>query len=652
MHTVCSRKCAKPSTVAVLLVLVSVPLMLCAVLSGDESAGASESAKHRSAFAVAFHPDGSTLAVSDPTSGTLSLVDVEEAKVVREVALRGQPSDVIWAPGGERIFVAERGAGTVAEVDPEEGKVLRRLKVGLRPVGLALAQKAGFLLATNFESDSLSVVALSDGKEKARIALERAPMFLTVSPDESLAVVANSLPAGAASNPRMSAVLGIVDLEKMECVRNVALPPGSANLRGVAISPDGRWAYTVHTVGRTQVPTTQLDRGWVNTNALSVVDLKKREHLATLLLDHPMEGAADPWGLALSADGRTLWTSLAGIHRVARVELATLHEFLEGRLPDSHRLAQTASYSPGTESIWLRIKKDLEEREELVNDLAALYAADLIERIKLEGRGPRGVALSPDGGTLAAAMYFSGSVDLLDTEKGKVKGSVALGPMPEKDLARRGEEIFHDATFCFQHWMSCATCHSEARMDAMNWDLLNDGIGNPKNTRSLLLSFKTPPAMSLGVRGSMEEAVKAGFIHIQFHQPEESTLEAVSEYLRSLEPQPSPHLLPDGSLSEAAERGEKIFHSKEAHCDRCHPGPLYTDLQRYNVGTQGELDRNSDFDTPTLIELYRTAPYLHDGSAATLEDLLVDRNRDDRHGKTSHLSPEEIGDLIQFLLSL
>jgi hypothetical protein len=64
------------------------------------------------------------------------------------------------------------------------------------------------------------------------------------------------------------------------------------------------------------------------------------------------------------------------------------------------------------------------------------------------------------------------------------------------------------------------------------------------------------------------------------------------------------------------------------------------------------MDQSDLFDTPSLIELWRTAPYLHDGGAADLRELLIDRNPKNRHGRTSHLSSQEIDDLIEYLLSL
>jgi cytochrome c peroxidase len=76
-------------------------------------------------------------------------------------------------------------------------------------------------------------------------------------------------------------------------------------------------------------------------------------------------------------------------------------------------------------------------------------------------------------------------------------------------------------------------------------------------------------------------------------------------------------------------------------------------LHSYDVGTRSQLDGPTDtFDTPTLIELWRTAPYLHDGSVSNLRDLLTFANPNDRHGRISHLTADQILDLCEYLLSL
>jgi len=616
------------------------------------AARAAERPTYRSPQDVAFSPDGRTLAVSDRTAGRLVLADPAAKKVLREVPLEGEPTGLVWAPDGKKVYVAERGAGTVAEVDPAGGKVLRRLKVGLRPMGLALAARKGLLIACNTVTDDVSIVDLASGGERARVRLLHQPFYAAVTPDESVVLVGNLLPRGDASDPQTAACVSLIDLASLKCVAHLKLPGGSTGLKGLAVAPDGRWAYAVHTVGRTTLPTTQLERGWVNTNAISVIDLKGRAVVASLLLDRLSEGAADPWGIVLSKDGKTAWITLSGVHQVARVDLEGLHLLLEGK-PLPAGKGGPGGYIP---DIWKEIQKDPKRREDLVNDLAALYGAGLLKRTPVGAKGPRGLALSPDGKTLAVASYFAGTVVLVDPATGKVGASVAVGNQPAPDAVRLGEQHFHDATMCFQHWLSCATCHPEsARADGMNWDLLNDGLGNPKNARSLVLSWKTPPAMSRGVRESMEVAVAAGFHHIQFHQATDEEIAHVAAYLRSLEPEPSPYLGPDGSLTEAAKRGKALFEGK-AGCARCHPAPLFTDLQAYAVGTSYELDRDEPFegkfDTPSLHELYRTAPYLHSGKAVTLKDVLTTFNKEGKHGHTKGLSPQEIDDLVAYLLSL
>jgi cytochrome c peroxidase len=128
--------------------------------------------------------------------------------------------------------------------------------------------------------------------------------------------------------------------------------------------------------------------------------------------------------------------------------------------------------------------------------------------------------------------------------------------------------------------------------------------------------------------------------------------DALDEYLQSLKPIPSPRLV-KGKLSAAAQRGKKLFASDAVGCADCHKGALYTDQKLHDVGTVGKFDQSTNrFDTPSLIEVWRSGPYLHDGRAATLRDVLSPFNPDNRHGHTGHLNPEQQEDLVEFLLSL
>ncbi|MCP5110011.1 MAG: cell surface protein, partial [bacterium] len=206
-------------------------------------------------------------------------------------------------------------------------------------------------------------------------------------------------------------------------------------------------------------------------------------------------------------------------------------------------------------------------------------------------------------------------------------------------------------------WQSCSSCHPDARVDGLNWNLLNDGIGNPKNTRSMLFTHRMPPVTWTGVRPSTEHAIRNGLRHIQFTEPDEDIANAIGAYLRSLTPVPGPR-----TDEPAIERGRKLFFSASVGCVACHPPPLYTDNKLHDTGTHGPLDFTTghnrervpqrEFKTPTLIEVWRTAPYLHDGRSATIKEVITEGNHRDRRGKTSHLSKDQVADLVHFIRSL
>jgi cytochrome c peroxidase len=167
----------------------------------------------------------------------------------------------------------------------------------------------------------------------------------------------------------------------------------------------------------------------------------------------------------------------------------------------------------------------------------------------------------------------------------------------------------------------------------------------------MLLAHRTPPSMSRGVRATAEAAVRSGLAHILFADQPEADAAAIDEYLRSLEPVPSPHLA-GGGLSPAAQRGKRLFESDEVGCAKCHPPPLYTDLLEHDVRTQSSYDHHARFDTPTLVECWRTAPYLHDGRYRTIKELIVEGRHGATRGNVDDLSDRQVEDLAEFVLSL
>lgn len=583
---------------------------------------------YRSPIAVAADPAGTTLYVAQADAGSVAVFDIASAAVAREVSVPAPVTGLALAPDGRLYVTCGGAAGAVAVVEAATGAVERTIPTGHTPTGAALHPNGSTLYVCNRFNNMIGVVDLAAGRQTAQIVVAREPIAAAVTPDGQWLIVANHLPAGPSDGDYTAAAISIIDTARAVEDARIALPNGSTSLRGLCLSPDGKFAYATHILGRYHLPTTQLERGWMNTNALSVIDVANKKLVNTALLDSVDLGAANPWGVACTADGKYLCVAHAGTHEISVIDLPALHTKLD-RVAAGERVSEV-SRTP----------------EDVPNDLA--FLVDLRRRLKLPGNGPRGIVLV---GTKAyATEYFTDSLGVVDIvpDARPTAVSLPLGPAQEMTVARKGEMFFHDAALCFQHWQSCASCHPDARVDGLNWDLMNDGLGNPKNTRNMVLAHLTPPAMSLGVRDTAETAVRAGIRYIQFAvRPEEDAV-AIDTYLKSLEPAASPHSM-DATSRAAAERGAAVF--DRAGCAACHNGPYYTDQQPYDVGTAKGLDEGKPIDTPTLVEVWRTAPYLHDGRAATIMDMLTTFNPNDRHGVTSNLTRQELADLEAFVLA-
>jgi YVTN family beta-propeller protein len=581
-----------------------------------------------SPVSVACSPDAKTLYFSAHTSLELLIADAATGKVTKSIALKERPGDLLMAPDGARLYAAIAApAGQILAIDTVKQEIVATVPVGYEPTGLALSRDGKRLYACNRFDNTISVIDVATFKETGRTAVPREPVSAVVTADDKWLLVAHHLPLGAATGDYVGAAVSTVDLTTGKLASTISLPNGTTGVRGICLSPDGAFAYVTHILAHYQLPTTQLERGWMNTNALSIIKVADRTLLNTVLLDDVDLGAANPWAVACTGDGKYICVTHAGTHELSVIDRKALHERLD-QVASGKKVATSSSSA------------------DVPLDLA--FLVNVRRRVQLGSLGPR--AMSIQGQQVFIPGYFSDSYSVVDLSKDVP--SVQNYPLVEtKPLSqvRRGELLFNDATACFQKWQSCASCHPDTRSDGLNWDLLNDGIGNPKNSRSMVLAHKTPPVMSLAARDKAETAVRAGFKHIQFALRTDEDLNDVDEYLKSVLPMPSPFLV-NGRMNESAVRGKKVF--EKAECISCHNPPYYTTLGAYNLGYGTGQDAEKPFDTPTLIECWRTGPYLYDGRAATLEEAFSHWNADDKHGKTSKLTPDEVKDLLEYIRSL
>jgi YVTN family beta-propeller protein len=550
--------------------------------------------------AIAVTKDAKQLYLGCAAANRIELFDLARNQVIREIRTSSPVSGLALAPDGVHLYVTSGGVkGT-----------LRVLASAAIPTGYGTASPVlspdgrRAYVCNRFDND-VAVIDLAARKTARRIPVAREPVSSALTADGKLLFVANALPAGRADRAPVAAEISLIDTAALAVVAHIPLPNGSTGLRQIRISPDGRVAAVTHLLSRYFVPATQVDRGWIQTNAVSLIDVSGRKLLATVLLDEIDRGAANPWAVEWTSDGKYLCVTHAGTHELSVLDAAALR----AKIPSAKR--------------------------DPADDFSFLLG--MRRRIPLSGKGPRAMALN--GHHAWIASYFSDAVESVDLDSGAV--TCLRAPRPHAT----GESLFNDGNLSFQGWLSCASCHGpEARVDGLNWDLLNDGLGDPINTKSLLLAHRTPPAMSHAVRENAEAAVRAGLEFILFAQRPESEAAAIDEYLKSLKPLASPHLV-NGKLTPAARRGKRLFFDAKVGCASCHPAGLLTSLKPYDVGA-GPLD------TPTLVEIWRTAPYLHDGSAPALRDVLTTANPSDRHGRTSQLSRAQIDDLLAYLESL
>ena len=600
---------------------------------------------YRSPLSVAVSPDGKTLYVSDRTAGCVTVLDAASGKKIRDVAVGGEPNGLCLSADGKTLYVARRKANSIALIDTAKATVTGHIPVGPWPVAVALAEKSNRLYSCNRGNHTVSVVDLAAGKEIKQIAVVRDPAFAVVTGDESRLVVANFMPAGAGTDPDPASEVSILDTKAMRQTARVKLPRGSTMARGTWVSPDGKWAYVVHLLGLFDLPVTQVEQGWVHTTALSIIDLTTSARLATVLLDSLTRGAADPWAVVGSRDGKKLWISHRGVHEVSALDIGRIHELLEGKIPAALAKIKDAQ----RENIWVRIKKDKRQIAELERDLTALHISNTLDHKPSGGKGPTGMALGPDEKKLYVANYYGASVGVLDTTGGKLLATISVGDQPGLDAARRGEIYFHDATHCYQQWHSCASCHLDgARIDALPWDFMRDGIDNGKDVISLVYMHHTPPHNRRATRPDPWICMETGVLGSHMMPPAKSEVDDLLAYVKSLRPEPNPNL---PTFAAAAGRGKVLFEGK-ANCARCHPAPWFTDNKSYNVGITSDSDPDGRYDTPSLIEAYRTAPYYHDGRAATMKEALTRHDPKGLHGKLKDLTPKEIEDLIAYVLSL
>jgi DNA-binding beta-propeller fold protein YncE len=550
-------------------------------------------------------------------------VDLKAGKVLREIPVGRGPYDVVLA--GVKLFVTCELDDHLACVDVAREGVTKKIAVGQAPRGVAALPDGSRVFVLCHDEQTLRCIDMTGNKSQS-LALTGWPDRLLLHRDvEAPYLLALSSQPG-------EALVYLVRVEPTPRVLAVNRLPGVTNARGLA-SKQGSASFVVvaHQKPRTRIPTTQLAQGWVFTNAISTfspwgIDTEKGKPAPAKVLDDPTASFSDPSDVVLSADHRLAFVACAGVDTVlaVRTDKAVVANY-------SRELAE------GDDGNVLR-----HGREDLAGSRHYVSA-----RLPVQAN-PRRLALSGDGRILVVSNHLGDSLTVIDAQRLRVLKHISLGG-PAPDAARRGEILFHSARLTFQRQMSCASCHPDGGADGLNWDLTRDGVGNFLNTRSLLGVADTAPYGWHSTSPDLADRVTGTLRHLHRHEPQGSEVADFVAYLQTLRPPRSLPLRP----AEAAmrQRGAEHFAGK-AGCASCHRPPTFQDGKTHDVGTGTSQDVQQRFDTPSLRGVARTAPFLHDGRAAALEEIFTKYNTGQRHGAAHRLTEVEVRELVAYLWSL
>ncbi len=561
------------------------------VFDTGNNAKLAEIAVGKSPRAVAIAPDGRVW-VTSKAAGTLSIINpanLQTAPTTVNLPFASQPFGLAFAPDGSAGYVVLEATGKLLKLNPTSGAVIATVDVGANPRHLAVTADSGKVLVSRFITPPLS------GENTAVVQQTGGGQVVVIN---AATMVAAQVPV-------------VLQYSDTQDTNNTG--SGFPNyLAMAAISPDGLSAW---------VPSKQdnLKRGTLRNGA-----------------------------------NLNFENSVRAISSKIDLNTATFSENLAQRIDhDNASLASAATFDQSGNYLFVALETS---REIAIIDA---YGRTVLPRVQV-GRAPDGLAISADGQKLYVNNFMDRTVSVVDLNKllsggdqnAPVTATLQSGSAATEKLAAnvlKGKQLFYDAKdprLSADAYLSCATCHNDGGHDGRVWDFTGFGEGL-RTTIDLrgrggldqgflhwtanfdeVQDFEGQIRNFAGGTGLMS-AVDFAATQAPLGAPKAGKsvdLDAMAAYVSSLKTfATSPFRNPDDTLTAAASAGKVLFGT--GGCAQCHGGAQFTDSSNGLLHDVGTLKASSGkrlnatltgLDTPTLRDVWNTAPYLHDGSAATL----------------------------------
>ena len=554
------------------------------------------------------------------------------------------PSALAWNHDG-RLLVALRDARELTTIDPKTWTVVATRTLPFRPSSLLSIGGTTEVLVGGMDGELIAIAG--DKIKTLRERRGRGPLQVVAIDAERLAVASPWSRSVELIDRRTSKSLQLIPIgfspgrlikasEKRlfvldafgSRIARVDLATGAVrsrvidgvNLHAAALSGDGRELLVGHMSQYRAMPvtTTNIDWGFVISSGLSAVRLSEFEGpddtegkvvaRRKITLDGTAHGAADPSAMAVSCDGTIVMITISGAHQLLKNDRtlgSTSTGDSEGLLPLGHN--------------------------------------QKLETLEV-GQSPVDLVLDPNSEFAVTADAMSDTLTVVRVADLEVVKTIALAsPENRPNALQRGEAAFNDGRLAHDRWMTCATCHPRGHTNGLNFDTLGDGAyGAAKNTQSLLGLGTTAPYSWIGQFARLTDQVDHSFkTSLRGPAPEGTIVDDLAAYLASVNSPPP--LRP--SDDPAAVRGAKVFENRK--CDSCHKHQNFTSDGIKNVGLDDGPGGHKAFNPPSLRGTAWSAPYFHDGRAATLDDVL-----DVHPNPGRELSPADRDDLKAYLESL
>ncbi|HEX5220648.1 MAG TPA: YncE family protein [Verrucomicrobiae bacterium] len=579
--------------------------------------------------------------VVNEVSDSVSVVSVPNRLVVDTLYVKDEPADVVFADG--KAFVSASRNNRVSVFDVTSRVLLTNIALfGENPRSLAVNTNGTKVFVAFALSGNRTTIIPASSNAPPQITNGTPPMKPGLPPPPQVGLIVDaSDPAWTNSVVRYRmpdndvAEIDVATLSVSRYFTNV----GTVNF-AVAVQPNSGHLYVANTDARNLTHFEPALNGFFVTNRISRVDitngvrthfdLNPGYHPTNFTLLNRTNALAQPTAIAFGPSGGNFYLAAFGSDRVARVNAVS------GNVVSRIELCPTA---PGS-------------------------ASDPRNK-----RGPRGIALKP-GVALYVLNRISGTISIINPSADTLVREIPIGSHdPTPPAIRQGRGFLYDAKLSGNGTVSCASCHIDAEMDMLAWDL-GDPQGNLETTRTVIPQLGlTNNSVFHPMKGPMTTQTLRGLSTLEpFHWRGDRTnfthfngafasllggsalsvadMNAYRDFINTIRFEPNPNQNLDRTLPTSFAGANPragftnfVFDNYVGtpqlgiSCNACHALP--TGSARFIVAAAA-LQESQDFKVPHLRNIYQKTSFnrgvnassvggfgfLHDGSFSSLFEFL------------------------------